>query len=97
MLEGLDPVTGKYNATLLEAKKDPAKTMSAIRTSAKALDALIRQGILKDEWDAPSKEMCKYFLRGKCKLGDKCTRSDKPANGGNGKPNGNQSTRNKVC
>ena len=98
--EGLDPVTGEYNATLLEAKKDPTKTMSAIRSSAKALDALIRQNILRDEWNAPIPELCQNFLRGKCKLGDKCPRSHKKEaneSGGTNKPKTFNNASGKVC
>ena len=100
VLEGLDPSTGAYNHTLLEAKKNPRKMMSAIRNSAKALDALIRQGILTDEWTL-TKEICQNFLRGKCKLGDSCTRSHKRSGGetgskGHGHGNSNNKS-NKVC
>ena len=49
--------------------------MGAIRSSARALDELIYSNILTDEWDELEKETCQNFVRGKCKLGDKCPRS----------------------
>ena len=49
VLDGLHPATQGYDMTLLDAKKDPTKTMNAIWSSAKALDDLIRKGIFKDE------------------------------------------------
>ena len=74
--DGLHPDTQKYDIELLDAKKDPSKTMRIIRASARALDDLIRKGILQDEWDVKekSKEVCQNFLRGRCKLGDRCNR-----------------------
>ena len=77
VFECLDPVTNEYNAELLGARKDPTKTMSAIRSSAKALDSLIRKGILRDAWDSLSKEVCKSYARGKCRLGENCPRIHK--------------------
>ena len=95
--EGLDPVTNEYNAELLTARKDPTKTMSAIRSSAKALDSLIRKGILKDEWESLSKEICKSFARGKCRLGENCPRIHKTGGAGGGKPKDTQPTSKKIC
>ena len=80
VLDGIDPQTGKYNPDLLEARKDPTKTMNAIRASAWALDELIRKNVLQDEWEALSKEVCQNHLRGRCKLGNKCPRSHSKAN-----------------
>ena len=95
--EGLDPGTNEYNAELLGARKDPTKTMNAIRSSAKALDSLIRKGILKDEWDSLAKEICKSYARGKCRLGDNCPRIHKSAGAEGGKARDNQSKTKKIC
>ena len=75
VFEGIDPKTNKYDATLLDAKKDPTKTMGAIRSSARALDELIYSKILTDEWEELEKETCQNFVRGKCKLCDRCPQS----------------------
>ena len=93
VMEGLDPTTNEFDISLLETQKNPTKTMTAIRASVRALDDLIRKGVLKDEWDTGEKKLCRNFSLDRCKLGNKCPRIHQKRKA----PNSNQEKKLKMC
>ena len=69
--QGLNPKTKNYEPKWFKAKHDDECTMALMQKCAEALDDMIKNGFISDDWDTHT-ELCRNFQQGKCRRGNKC-------------------------